>query len=365
MGFLVQFLLVVASNSGGAGTVATVLCDGKPVVGAGVFRAPRPPGIVFHESLELLATTDGLGRFVLPPGIPPATPVWVGGRECGDSLPVVLGNGATLIRLPEPAKLEVVIKDDAGTLISATVEISGVPPDGRPVLTGLSSPMHSAAFTRPAGLAEITARAPGYTSKTERQALGPGLRVVTMELGRRVAVIGRVTGAGRALGGALVSTPGVPDHDGELTTDVDGRFSLSLPLGQEPYSISVRARGFRPLIIGGRVDDRNIDVRLSPCAPTAIYECEPIEVLGVGVVLEGIRVQAVVPGSDAALFLRVGDLIESIDGERALPATAKHRLRGRDGSQVVIRVHTAAGEREIKVRRKRLQVAEAVAENVS
>ena len=147
-------------------------------------------------------------------------------------------------------------------------------------------------------------------------------------------------------------------------SDDSGSFALS-GLGRGPFSLVSGAPGHHGRITSGLTLDEGgegapITIDLTPTDPG---EAPKLELVGIGAVLQGqgdaLVIVAVMPAGGAAeAQLGAGDQIVDIDGVPVTElgfAAAIERIRGPEGSVVLLRVRRSGGESDVTVPRRRIR----------
>jgi hypothetical protein len=245
----------------------------------------------------------------------------------------------------------------------------------RPVGVGKPKPGGTGTLMMPSdGRFELSPLAPGhYDLVVTAPGLAPAnlydvevpaddFAEVEVTMGRGGRIEGRVTSArtGKPLAMARVGV--APGADTFAFTDSSGRFSID-DVGPGRRSLVVTHRGFLTFTFGG-VEvapgaTRSVDIALTPTDARA----GAAEVSGIGVVLEQrgdeVRVREVVAGGPAeGAGVKAKDVLVSIDGERVAglrPEQAADRLRGAEGTTVVIEIARDGKTLRLEIERARFR----------
>lgn len=229
------------------------------------------------------------------------------------------------------------------------------PDDGRFEL----SPLEPGAYDL---VVSATGLAPVHLHDVEVPADGWAEVEVTMGAGGRIA--GRVTSAktARPLAMARVAVAGAGD-DTFAFTDRDGRFAIE-DVSPGRRSLVVTHPGFLALTLGGvevaAGAARTVQVALTPSET----HLGATEVSGVGVVIDRrgsdpaeLYVREVIAGSPAeGAGVKARDVLVAIDGASVAglrPEAAADRLRGAEGTRVVIEIARGGQNLRIEVERAR------------
>jgi hypothetical protein len=247
------------------------------------------------------------------------------------------------------------------------------------------TPSLTRAFFDAEGRFEIDGLAPGEyrvmaaardsAPSTETRVTIPESGVAEVEL--RLRAGGRLFGqvidgaSRRPIGGARVELEGligdgdspVPLLAAGLTAD-DGSFNLR-GLGRGPFSIVAQAADHHGRLLsgldvseGGELGPLTIDL-----TPTEPGEKPHMELVGVGAVLQGqgdalVIVRVIPEGGAAEAGLAAGDQILAIDGVGVTDIgfqQAVERIRGPEGSSVILKVRRSGEVQDVTVRRRRLR----------
>jgi RNA polymerase sigma-70 factor (ECF subfamily) len=348
--------------------------EGRPVVGASLEAWANP--LLQQQAQHAFArgvSGEG-GRFELAPldAIPYRVNAAIAGRQVASAAEVEAGARDLVLRVPAMGRLRgrVLDGDSGAPVVSFSVLVFRPGGPFGPTLWG--------AFTRydprgmfelegvPAGPAQVAVAADGRTPSEEQAAQVAAAPAPAVELAFTLrpgslihgAVTDRATG--QPLAGAKVAVEGragaaaVVPLTAEARTGEDGRFELrGVPVGL--LSLVVVAPAHHGRILGGLELKAGQD--LGPLAvdlaPTKEGEAPRIELVGIGASLaprgETVVVGHVTAGGPAERAgLVAGDALLEIDGR---PVTsfgsfggAIQRLRGAEGTVVVLRVRRGSGE---------------------
>ncbi len=352
--------------------VAGIVVDdgGEPVAQAVVTCTDRP------GDSALRATTDQDGRFSL-------SAVAAGCRGTarhgahGDAPVVVLrvGDGNRL-QLGAGGAIAGFVVDESGSPIEGfTVAVEshrgagdGPPTRGRAAHQGVDDPTGRFELSGlSAGTYVLIASAAGHPpGRTAPLALAPGERLrgvrIVLSPGGTLRGVVRDEETGTAIAGAVVVLDGVAQprapRAAVARTDEAGGYELSgAPAG--PFSVRISARDYVSRVVPslrcspGGTTEQDFELHLR-------REGEgEVEYTGIGARLTttaaGVVIAMVLADGPAeAAGLEAQDLILRVDGDDATGwtvAQAVQRLRGPAGSRVSLRVRSAAGEREVVIRR--------------
>jgi hypothetical protein len=325
--------------------------------------------------LEAEAESDEGGAFALQ--VDARGPWQVEARRGAKASARVTTSGeAVVLRLSDGARLDGTVKTSDGAAVQSFAVlirrvVGGVEGVDLPPRHVISPDGRFALAALPVGLVEVVVAAPGLApSVAERVRLSPGV-TATLD----VVLVAGATLAGRVvdrldrrpLSGARVSlerseVSTVPVQ-AVVQTDAEGRFRLpGLPPGR--HSVLLVAAGYDARLTSvdlppsGEVGPLEFDL-----APVPDGGAPQLELVGIGAVLEavgdGLIIGSLVPGGGAAeAGLLAGDLVVHIDGARASSlgfAGSIERIRGAEGSQVVLEVQRAGGALErVTVTRRRV-----------
>jgi hypothetical protein len=235
-----------------------------------------------------------------------------------------------------------------------------ISPDGRFAVAGL-----------PVGLVEVVVVAPGLApSLPQRVRLSPDVPArLEVVLVPGAILTGRVVDRleRRPLAGARVSLErseaSTLPVQAMAQTDAEGRFRLAgLPPGRHSVLLVAAGHDARLTSIDlpprGELGPLELDL-----APVPDGGAPQLELVGIGAVLkavgDGLIIDTLVPGGGAAeAGLVTGDLVVRIDGAQTSSlgfAGSIERIRGAEGSQVVLEVQHAGGALErVTVTRRRI-----------
>jgi hypothetical protein len=251
-----------------------------------------------------------------------------------------------------------------GALVRHNVaSVSSYDPEGRFELAGLTE-----------GELELVATSRGFppSAPVPVRVGRHGAAPVTITLARGGRIEGVVTSAGAPLAGATISLEGrlgsgtsaVPLF-ASAVSGPDGTFALE-GIGETLSSVRVEAEGHHARILGGLSlapgATRRVEVDLTPLAEG---EEARTELAGIGAVMmprgEALMIGRVVEGGGAAAAgLARGDLVLAVDGH---PVTelgfggAIDRIRGEEGSTVILRVLRQGQEQpaDLRITRQRVR----------
>jgi len=363
-----------------------VEADGTPLPDVAVFANPRPdnpadPAEQLHPHRH--AISDAEGRFVIegldvgPHSLFARAPGYAAARDRAeapaDDVVLVMGSEALVEGTVKDATTgaplassTVVVERETGPLSRqrvATATTFGS--DGRFVVRGLA-----------AGSYEISATAHGYATSDPRPILvdADARTRVDLTLGRGATIRGVLTSGegGPPIAQGRVTLEGTLGQDNSAvpmlvsaTTDDEGAFTLTgVPPGSR--SLFVAGEGHHGRVISGLVATEGAALELTiDLTPTEEGEEPRIELVGIGAVLsavgDGLVIGRVVEGGGAAeAGLGSDDVILAVDGVAVTElgfGGAIERIRGREGSTLVLRVRRAGAEAEedLVVIRKRIR----------
>lgn len=373
---------------------------GQPVGGALVHaqRAGDDPRTAIARralGVEAEARSDAEGRFRLALGAlddgkgagPSAAPAAAGddawdleasAPEHGDGRARARGgDSGVLITLPAPAHLRGVVRTPEGRPASAFAvfcaeAIGALERGAARSRTVLDSEGRFSLALAP-GSYHVSAAARGYApAREQRVQLGPGGAEVVLTLGRGARIRGQVTDerSGRPLPGARAALEGVEDGgDTPLPTSAaatagqDGRFELGgAPAGLR--SLLVTAEGHHGRSLSGvRVEEgRDVEVAVA-LRPTEPGEAPSIDFVGIGCVLgpkgDVVLIGECFPGGGGAQAgLQPGDELLRVDGEDVAALgfpDAVQRIRGPEGSVVLLAWRRGAAVQEARITRTRIR----------
>jgi hypothetical protein len=371
-GELVIVLLRRVDGGARDGTLRGVVVDALDAGVAGALVRVRLGGdaaspvaaVEADEAGAFEATVEGAGPWVLEANL--------GARA---SLPVETSGEPVVLRLSSSARLAGRVTSGAGRPVQSFAllvrrlvgAIEGVELRPRHVV----HPDGQFEVVLPEGPVEVVVAAPGLApsspARVTLRAEVPQRLDVTLDEG--ATLTGRVVdrldrrplpGARLSLERAEGSTLGAAAL---ARTEADGRFRLSgLPPGL--HSVLVEADGHDARLTSvefparGAVGPLELDL-----APVPDGGAPQLELVGIGAVLKAVRdglvFDTLVPGGGAAeAGLVVGDVVVSIDGQRASTlgfAGSIERIRGAEGSQVLLEVQRQGGALErVTVTRRRV-----------
>jgi protocatechuate 3,4-dioxygenase beta subunit len=219
----------------------------------------------------------------------------------------------------------------------------------------------------------ITAVARDAAPAAEERVRVDEIAEVSLRLGRAGRLSGRVLDgeSKKPIAGAKVELEGnLGSDDSPLPllaaafTGSDGAFSLS-GLGRGPFSLATGAPGHHGRLTSGLTLDEGgegapLTIELTPTGPG---EAPRLELVGIGAVLSGqgdaLVIVSVMPSGGAAeASLGAGDQIVSIDGVAVTEigfAAAIERIRGPEGSTVLLRVRRSGAESDVAVSRRKIR----------
>lgn len=264
-----------------------------------------------------------------------------------------------------------VVGDDTKPLGEFTVAIDSF----RPVGVAAPKPGGTGTLMMPSdGRFELSPLAPGrYDLVVTAPGLAPAraydvevppddFAEVEVTMGRGGRIEGRVTSArtGKPLSMARVAV--TPGGDTFAFTDSNGRFSID-DVGPGRRSLVATHPGFMALTLGGvevaAGATRTVDLALTPTEARA----GAAEVSGIGVVLDDrgdeLRVRQVINGGPAERAgVKARDVLVSIDGAGTAglrPEEAADRLRGTEGTTVVIELERGDRTLRLEIERARFR----------
>jgi RNA polymerase sigma factor (sigma-70 family) len=350
--------------------------DGRPIAGATVEAWTNP--LLQRNAFHAVGRTssDADGRFQLAPleAIPYGLSVGVGGRQVAAVEEVRGGTRDVIVRVPSPGRLRGQVQDQKTGRPVASFSIA--------LFRGRSGGGSAGVFTRydargafeienlPAGpyrvIALAEARAPSEEQVVEVAPEPASAVELTFLLTEGARIHGTVTDrpSGKPLASARVALSGGPGAgqptplSSEVLSGGDGRFELrGVPPGH--LSILVSADGHHGRVVGGlNVQAGDLGPLTVDLAPIRAGEEPRLEMVGIGAVLvakDGVMILGQVsPGGGAAQAgLVTGDAILAMDGRSiaeigGMPA-AVQRIRGVEGTSMLLRVRRAADNKEADV----------------
>ncbi|MCA2977574.1 MAG: carboxypeptidase regulatory-like domain-containing protein [Myxococcaceae bacterium] len=326
------------------------------------------------ETLVAVVETGAGGAFDVP--LEAAGPFRVeasaGARA---ALPVETTGGPVVLRLSATARVEGQVSTGGGHPVqSFAVLVRRLRGDVEGVALPLRHVIHPEgrfSLLLPEGPVEVVVVAPGLSPSAPARVLlradAPARLDVTLDEG--ATVVGRVVDRvdGRPLPGARLSLersqPSALTPQVLVRADGDGRFRLpGVPFGR--HSVLVEADGYDARLTTvdapprGEVGPLELYV-----APVPDGGTPRLELVGIGAVLkaegDGVILDTLVPGGGAAeAGLTPGDVVLSVDGQRVARlgfAGTIERLRGAEGSEVLLEVQRSGGALErVTLRRRRV-----------
>jgi RNA polymerase sigma factor (sigma-70 family) len=357
--------------------------DGRPVAGVTVEAVANPVLEPGASNPFARGTSDAAGRFTLAPldAIAYTVSAFEGAREVALVRDVRGGRSDLVLRLPRMGRLRGLVR--VGATGAPVVSFAVIVTTPRGPLDSLSVGTFARYDARgvfeldglPVGRQRVVVAAEGLAPSPPQDveippepAAAPELSF-TLDAGSRLhgTVIDRQSRA--PLAGARLSVQGTPGAGtnvplaSEALTDADGRFHLR-GLAPGRASVVATAEGHHGRIVGGLevrpgADVGPLEIALGPTAPG---EAPRIEMIGIGAMLAprdgAIVLGNVVAGGGAALAgLVTGDAILAVDGYPVAElgmGGAVGRMRGAEGSVVVLRVRRAAdgGQSDVHVTRR-------------
>jgi hypothetical protein len=325
--------------------------------------------------LEAEATSDEGGAFSVQVDAPGPWQVEAR-RGATVSTRVTTSGEAVELRLFDGARLDGTVKTSVGTSVQSFAMlirrvVGGVEGVDLPPRHVISPDGRFALAALPGGLVEVVVAAPGLApSLPERVRLSPDVPArLEVVLVAGATLTGRVVDRldRRPLAGARVSLErseaSTLPVQAMAQTDAEGRFRLAgLPAGR--HSVLLVAAGHDARLTSVDLPPHGelgpLELDLSPVPDGGAPQ---LELVGIGAVLQaegdGLIIDTLVPGGGAAeAGLVTGDLVVRIDGAQPSSlgfAGSIERIRGAEGSQVVLEVQRAGGALErVTVPRRRV-----------